>query len=140
MAEEKSEDQKNKPEKHRKTPFWEWLIAAVGLILVVGTIAVTLNRAVNEKKSSPQLKVSVESTEPNGDGYLVKFLVENSGNQTAAAVTIEGELKSGDETVETGSATLAYAPANSERRGGLYFSKNPQQFDLQIRATGYEEP
>ena len=138
MTEKKEE--KNTQKKSQKTPFWEWLIAAVGLILVVGAIAVTLNRALNEVKTSPQLKVSFETPEPNGDGYLVKFLVENSGNQTAAAVTIEGELKNGDESIETGSATLTYAPANSKRRGGLYFSKNPQQFDLQIRATGYEEP
>jgi len=36
--------------------------------------------------------------------------------------------------------TLAYAPAHSIRRGGLFFTKNPQQFDLQIRVPGYEEP
>ena len=138
MTEKK--ESKNTPVENQKTPFWEWLIAAAGLILVIGTIAVTLNRAVNEEKSPPRLKVSVDSTEPSGDGFLVKFRVVNSGNQTAAAVTVEGELKNGTESIETASATLTYAPANSVRRGGLYFTKNPQQFDLQIRATGYEEP
>lgn len=116
------------------------VIAAVGLFLVVVATGTTLYRAMTEETTPPQIKVSFASSEPSGDGYLVKFRVVNSGNQTAAAVTIEGELKNGTESVETSSATLTYAPANSERRGGLYFSKNPQQFDLQIRATGYEEP
>ncbi|MCY7346126.1 MAG: hypothetical protein LH614_07870 [Pyrinomonadaceae bacterium] len=140
MTEKKSEDKKDAPKKSRKTPFWELVIAAAGLFLVVVATGTTLYRAMTEETTPPQIKVSFASSEPSGDGYLVKFRVVNSGNQTAAAVTIEGELKNGTESVETSSATLTYAPANSERRGGLYFSKNPQQFDLQIRATGYEEP
>lgn len=143
MAKDKSENQAradDSPNKKQKVSFWEWLIAAVGLILVVGAVGATLYRAVTKELTPPQIKVIYDSSEANGDGYLVKFRVVNRGSQTAAAVTIEGELKNGAESVEISSATLTYAPANSERRGGLYFSKNPQQFDVQIRATGYEEP
>ena len=143
MVEEKSADTKEKPESKREskvTPFSEWMIAAAGLILVVCAVGATLYRALTEEKTPPRIEVKVDSFAPNGDGYLVKFSVKNTGNQPAAAVTIEGELKDGTESAETSSATLTYAPANSIRRGGLYFTKNPQQFALQIRATGYEEP
>lgn len=137
MAREKSEDEKKQSE---STPVWEWIIAVVGLILVVGAIGSAFYSAVFSKSTPPILSVTSEPPQPSGDGFIVPFHVKNTGNRTAAAVTIEGELKSGDEVAETSTATLTYSPAHSERGGGLYFTKNPQQFNLQIRATGYQEP
>ncbi len=139
MAKEKSEE-KTENQHPSTTTFWEWIVAAVGLCLIVTAIGTTLYNAWTAHDKPPQLEVSVDSITPNGKNYLVKFLVKNTGGQTAAAVTIEGELKNGAETAETASATLTYAPSHSERGGGLYFTKNPAQFDLQIRVTGYEEP
>lgn len=140
MAEDKSPDAKENRGRPKETPVWEWIIAAAGLILVVVAVGSTLYRALTQESTPPQLAVSVDAVHPSGDGYLVKFRVVNSGNQTAAAANVEGELKSGEETAETSTAVLTYVPAHSERRGGLFFNKNPQEFDLQIRATGYEEP
>jgi len=140
MAEEKSKDNAENRERQQETSVWEWLIAAAGLLLVIAALGTTLYRAVIEESTPPQLEISVETIVPTANGYLVKFRVKNTGNQTAAALTIEGELKQDAESAETSTATLAYAPAHSERRGGLFFTKNPRQFDLQIRATGYEEP
>lgn len=140
MSEEKSEDKKEDQKQETETPVWEWIIAVVGLILVLGAVGSTAYRAFTEEKTPPKLQAVVESKEPNGDGFLVRFRVENTGNQTAAAVGIEGELKNGEETAETSHSTLAYSPAHSIRRGGLFFTKNPDQFNLQIRVTGYEEP
>ncbi|MDQ3321141.1 MAG: hypothetical protein M3525_01595 [Acidobacteriota bacterium] len=140
MAEEKSEDKKENQPRRKETPVWEWLIAALGLILVVGAVGLSLYRATTEESTPPKLEVIVDSIQPNGSGYLVKFRVKNTGNQTAAAVTVEGELKNGAESAETSTATMAYAPAHSERRGGLFFTENPGQFQLKLRAVGYEEP
>lgn len=139
---EKSEN-KEKRERPKKTPVWEWIIAAVGLILVVAALGTTLYRAVIEESTPPILEISVEAIVPTANGYLVNFSVKNNGNQTAAGLTVEGELKTdaeGAESVETISATLAYAPANSRREGGLFFSKNPNEYRLEIRAKGYEKP
>jgi uncharacterized protein (TIGR02588 family) len=137
---EKSDDKKENQKQPKTTTVWEWLIAAAGFMLVVGVIGSTIYRATTEKTTPPKLEIGIDSIVPTASGYLVKFRVKNTGNQTAAAVAIEGELKSGTESAETSDATLNYAPANSERHGGLFFTKNPQQFDLQIRATGYQEP
>jgi len=139
---EKSEN-KEKRERPKKTPVWEWIIAAVGFILVVAALGTTLYRAVIEESTPPILEISVEAIVPTANGYLVNFSVKNNGNQTAAGLTVEGELKTdaeGAESVETSSATLAYAPANSRREGGLFFSKNPNEYKLEIRAKGYEKP
>jgi len=139
---EKSENKETR-ERPKKTPVWEWIIAAVGLILVVAALGTTLYRAVIEESTPPILEISVEAIVPTANGYLVNFSVKNNGNQTAAGLTVEGELKTeaeGAESVETSSATLAYAPANSRREGGLFFSKNPNEYRLEIRAKGYEKP
>ncbi len=136
---EKSENKEIR-ERPKQTPVWEWIIAAVGLILVVAALGTTLYRAVTEESTPPILEISVEAIQPNANGYLVKFRVKNTGNQTASGLTIEGELKRGEESAETSSATLAYAPANSRREGGLFFSKNPNEYKLEIRAKGYEKP
>lgn len=139
MAEE-NKSEKNENRESSTTTFWEWIVAAAGLLLVVSAVGTTFYNALTEEKTPPRLEVTIDSITPNANNFLVKFVVKNTGGQTAAAVTVEGELKNGAETPETASATLTYAPAHSERRGGLYFTKNPQQGDLQIRVTGYEEP
>ena len=140
MAEEKSESKEENQRRQKETPVWEWIIAAIGLILVVAATGTTLYRAVTEKSTPPILEFSVEAIVPTANGYLVEFRVKNTGNQTAAGLTVEGELKRGEESVETSTATLAYAPANSQREGGLFFTKNPNDFELNIRALGYEKP
>lgn len=140
MAEEKSENKEKNQGRQRETPVWEWIIAAFGLILVVAATGTTLYRAVTEESTPPILEFSVEAIVPTANGYLVEFRVKNTGNQTAAGLAIEGELKRGEESVETSTATLAYAPANSQREGGLFFTKNPSDFELNIRASGYEKP
>ncbi|MEJ7848001.1 MAG: hypothetical protein WKF92_07945 [Pyrinomonadaceae bacterium] len=134
MAEEKSKS------KETKIPFWEWLIAIAGLILIIGSVGTVLYRAVTGDSTPPDLTFHVNSIEQTSGGYVVKFSVTNSGNETAAGLMIEGTLKNGEETAETSTAALTYAPANSVRQGGLLFTKNPNNFKLQIRALGYEQP
>ena len=134
MAEEKSNN------KEAKIPFWEWIIAGVGLILVIGSVGTAFYRAVTEESTPPNLAFSVDSIEQTGGGYVVRFSVANSGSQTAAGLMVEGTLKNGEENAETSTAAFTYAPANSVRQGGLLFTKNPNDFKLQIRALGYEQP
>lgn len=137
---EVEQSNKNDQQQNSNPPAMEWLVAAIGLILVVGAVGFLIYKAVGEKDAPPNIVVSVDSIIPRGDKFLVNFRVKNSGATTAAALTIEGELKNGEQSIEVSTATLAYAPSNSERKGGLFFSENPQNFDLQIRATGFEEP
>lgn len=123
-----------------KPPVWEWILAALGVVLVGAAIGSTLFRAVTHEASPPSFEISVDSITPSVNGFVVAFRVKNTGSQTAASLNIEADLMKGAEKVETSAATLAYAPANSERRGGLFFTKDPRAFELQIRALGYERP
>jgi uncharacterized protein (TIGR02588 family) len=127
-------------ENESETPLLEWAIACVGLVLVAGALGVLLYMAIRREVSPPEVTVRVISILPMQNGYLVRFHAVNQGGSTAEGVVIEGELRRGTERAETSHTTLDYLPSRSEKRGGLFFTQDPRQFDFQVRAFGYEEP
>jgi uncharacterized protein (TIGR02588 family) len=139
MAEEKKKPNTEDYSKEPPSPL-EWLFAAIGLLVVVGAIGFLVYRGATKGDTPPVIKIEVESITPSGENYLVNFRVSNTGDTTAAALMIEGELKNGDKIEETSDISMAYLPAKSVRRGGLFFTKDPHQFELKIRAKGYEQP
>jgi len=147
MAEEKNkadeEQQKAEKanEKREDSPsVLEWIFAALGFAVLVGAVGFLIYRGATKNEKPPRVKVEVESVTPGDGNYLVNFRVSNTGNTTAAALTIEGELKTGEKSEETSDVTLTYLPAQSVRRGGLFFTKNPNEYELSVRAKGYEKP
>ncbi|MDQ3248692.1 MAG: TIGR02588 family protein [Chloroflexota bacterium] len=122
------------------TPLLEWLVAAIGLLLVASTLGFIVYQALQENSVPPEMTVAVETVVAQRSGYLVTFRALNAGETTAAAVTVEGELRQGDQSIELSTATLDYVPAHSGRNGGLFFTHDPQQFELKLRAIGYAEP
>ncbi|HEX6440181.1 MAG TPA: TIGR02588 family protein [Candidatus Binatia bacterium] len=121
-------------------PIWEWIVAAVGLVLVAGVIGFLLYEAFSGERLPPDVKLSVESVVQTRNGFLVRITAVNEGGMTAEGVIIEGELRSGSEVLERSRTTIDYLPPSSEKRGGLFFTRDPRRFDLQVRPLGYEEP
>lgn len=126
--------------KLKEAPLWMWAIALVGLILVVGSLAFLLYEAAAGDTSPPDVSVHVDSTLQTRQGYLVKFRAVNEGGSTAEGLTVEGVLRNGAEIMESSNTVLEYVPAHSQREGGLFFSEDPRQYQLQLRAKGYEDP
>jgi uncharacterized protein (TIGR02588 family) len=118
----------------------EWIIAAAGMVLVTAALTTIVYRAITQEVRPPEISVSVESVSRSDRGFRVDFLVLNTGTQTASSVQIEGQLRSNGEIVESSTVTLAYAPSNSQRRGGMNFSRDPNEHELTIRAAGFEKP
>lgn len=131
-----------KQEQQRKghTPISEWIVAGVGMIFVVSTVGFLLYQAVMENPSSPDVIIQVESVITLRSGYLVKIKIINYGDATAEGLIVEGELKKGEEQIELSHTEIDYAPAHAEKQGGLFFSQDPRQGELRVRALGYEEP
>lgn len=133
------------PEDHRQQPdedipLIEWVIGVIGAALVVGALLFLLYRELTGDGTPPNLTVEIESVTPVEAGYRVQVIVRNRGQITAQAVMVEGELTRAGESVETSQASLDYVAAQSEASGGLFFTRNPEQFELQVRATGYQIP
>ncbi len=135
---ENPEKQEHQRKSH--TPISEWIVASVGLILVVSAVSFLVYQAVMENLSSPDVIVQVESVMTLRSGYLVKIKIINYGDATAEGLIVEGELKKGEEQIELSHTEIDYAPAHAEKRGGLFFSQDPRQGELRVRALGYEEP
>jgi uncharacterized protein (TIGR02588 family) len=118
----------------------EWLVAGVGLLLVVAAVAFLVVDATRGGDRPPLVRVRADSVVAmGGGGYLVQFTAENRGRETAADVGVVGELRDGA-GVETSRARVDYVPGRSERRGGLYFHRDPRRGALRIWADGYQEP
>jgi uncharacterized protein (TIGR02588 family) len=135
-----SHETKQDRERLDKAPLWMWGIALTGLVLVLGSIAFMLYEAAAGDSSPPDVTLRVDSIHTTRNGYLVEFRAINLGGSTAEGLTVEGVLRKDTANVETSSTTIEYVPSHSEREGGLFFSFDPRQYRLQLRATGYEKP
>src|SRR5688572_6324822 len=129
-----------KQQEENAIPIWEWIVAAIGFVLVASVIGFLLYEAIAGNRLPPDVKLSVDSVVQTRNGYLAKIIAVNEGGMTAAGVVIEGELRRGTEPVERSWTTIDYLPPRSEQRGGLFFTRDPRQFELQVRPFGYVEP
>lgn len=123
-----------------ETPLAEWLVAVVGFLLVAASIAFLLYQALAVEAPPPEMTMMVEETSETGQGFLVVVSVHNKGGKTVSGLTVEGELKSDDGVVETSTTTLDYVAAHSTRQVGFFFSENPNDYELTLRAGGYQSP
>jgi uncharacterized protein (TIGR02588 family) len=118
-----------------KPPLLEWIASAIGLLLILAVVAVIARDAFNGSADmAPEVTVAATRVRPSGTGYLVEFEARNASPVTAAQLVIEGKLPGG----ETSTTTIDYVPGRSARRGGLFFSAEPN--GVELRALGYQDP
>jgi uncharacterized protein (TIGR02588 family) len=129
-----------KQQEKEAIPIWEWIVAGVGLVLVAGVIGFLIYEAFSGNRLPPDIKLSVDSVVQTRNGFLVTVTAVNQGAITAEGVDIEGELTTGTDSVERSRTTIDYLPPRSEKKAGLFFTRDPRQLDLQVRSLGYEEP
>ena len=121
-------------------PLMEWVAASIGLALVSATIACMIYQGLTRGSSPPDVSVQAEAIVQLRDGYVVTIRAMNRGDTTAADIKVEGRLESSSGVAETSEMTFQYLPPNSERKGGMFFAKDPRQFTLKLAPKGYETP
>lgn len=129
-----------RPSLGERTPPLEWLSAAVGLLLVLGVFAVIGREVVMADGGPPAFKVEAVSVSPTDGGYLMSVNVRNTGGSPAASVVVEGRLAPRGGEPETAEATLDFVADESARTAGLYFTHDPRQGSVELRAKSYVEP
>lgn len=122
------------------TPLWERVIGAIGFLLVCFTIVFLIWSAINKESGSPQIRFQVHDISFIEERYLVLLDVYNAGDLTAADLQLQAQLIDINGNDESAVARIEYLPARSTRRVGLYFDGDPNIGELQIRASGYQEP
>lgn len=121
-------------------PLLEWVIGVVGVAIVIGVVGVLLYEAVAGDKSPPDVKLTVKSTAPLQNGFLVKVRAENIGGEPAARVSITAEVWEQSKVVESSETQFEHLPPHSFREAGVFFQRDPRPNEIRLRALGYEEP
>jgi uncharacterized protein (TIGR02588 family) len=121
-------------------PTLEWVIGGIGFLIVAGVLGFFLYAAISDQQPLPDVKFSVDEVVQVRSGYLVRITASNEGGLTAEGVIVEGELRRGAESIEQSRTVIEYLPSRSKKRIGLFFSQDPERFELKIRSHGYEEP
>ena len=114
----------------------EWVVAILGLCVVLAALAVLAHQALTRGDGAPVIATSVIDVKRAGESYVVEVLVENRGERTAAQLKIEGTLG----TDETSDTVLDYLPPRSTRPIGLMFTKDPRSAKLTVRAVSFTDP
>jgi uncharacterized protein (TIGR02588 family) len=121
-------------------PTLEWIVGGIGFVIIAGVLGFLLYAGINNNNPLPDVKLSIDAVARLRNGYLVQFTAINEGGLTAQGVTVEGELRSGADVVERSETVIEFLPSGSKSRAGIFFSKDPRQFELKLRPLGYEEP
>ena len=121
-------------------PFWEWVVAGVGLVLLLASLGYFSYAAVGRRGDQPAPVVAVLGVQQQGGRFVVLVRVSNRGRTTAAEVKVSGFLKRGSEVVEESETQFQYLPGESSREGGLFFSRNPRDFELELVPRSYQKP
>ena len=125
----------------KRIPALEWGSAALGLVILTVLFGFLAYEAVKSKDGTPPLMmVEVTDVVAYSDRFVVEVKVINRSRTTGAGVGIEGTLIEGATTVETSEATVDYVPGMSQRQGGLIFTRDPRDYRLELRVTGFELP
>jgi uncharacterized protein (TIGR02588 family) len=122
------------------TPAVEWAVGALGGAALAAMIGVLVWEGLSGTEGPPEIRLTVETAHPTAGGHLVTFVARNTGGSTAAAVRIEGALGDPGAPVETSVVVLDFLPQGGERRGGLFFTRDPATLALALRAEGFAAP
>ncbi len=124
-----------------QTPMLEWAAAGIGLALIIALVFVISREALREREAEPpSIEIKLGAIRQSASGYMVAFEAINRANGTAAALTVEGTVASGQQIIERSQATIDYVPGHGRAGGGLFFSHDPRRYALSARATGFQDP
>lgn len=118
----------------------EWIVFAVSLVLVAGTVGYLAWDAVRGEDSPAAISVELGRPEPRGGGWAVPVTVRNRGDATAEGVKVEVILETPAAESERADFEVAFVPRRSQRQGWVTFRGDPSRGRLSARAAGYETP
>lgn len=119
----------------------EWVIFAIGLILVVSTLGYLIYDATTVSETPPSMEFQLGETQQQNQQFIVPVSVTNKGGQPAETVQIEVVLERSGEELETAEFEIAFLPRGATRSGWVTFKTDPRKADrITTRAIGYEKP
>jgi len=118
----------------------EWVVFAVGLILVASTLGYLIYTGASMGHDPPRLEVRLGIPEQRQLNFIVPVAVVNHGDETAEGVRIEVVLERGGEEKARGELDVAFLPRHATREGWVTFEQDPRTAQLKARVLGYQKP
>ncbi len=118
----------------------EWVVFAVGLVLVAGTLAYLVYAGATTGSEPPSLEVRLGTPQQRTHNFIVPVTVVNHGDKTAAAIKIEVVMESEGKEQARGELDIPFLPRRATREGWVAFEQDPRTAQLKARVLGYEEP
>jgi uncharacterized protein (TIGR02588 family) len=122
------------------TPLWEKLVGVAGFILLCIAIGVLANNVISGDESPPLITFENIEIATDVNGFRVDVEVVNSGGTSVSDLEIEGHVRRGDGSTEISSLRFDYLPAQSRRAGGLFFTTDPGNGNIELRPKSFIEP
>jgi uncharacterized protein (TIGR02588 family) len=123
---------KKKPIPTPTRPILQWTMAVLGAVVTLTAIGIVVWEAV-QPTASPALSARIVEIQSTDAGHVATIRVQNDGDQTAAAVDIEGVL--GDQTA---TASLDYVPGHGHAKAYLRFDADPRPASVSVK--GWSAP
>ncbi|HEU4681064.1 MAG TPA: hypothetical protein VFS51_04920 [Gemmatimonadales bacterium] len=117
----------------------EWIVFAVGLILVAATLVYLIREASTRGSSPPELVVDLGSPQQVAEGFQVPVTVVNRGERVAQDVSVTITLAAGTEREEA-VLTIGFLPHQSRHDGWVTFRGDPKEGNLEVGPVGYASP
>ena len=120
--------------------WFEWIVFALGLILVSSTLGYLIYAGASMGQEPPSLEVRLGTPEQRQFNFIVPVTVVNHGDETAEAVRIEVVMESGGEEKARGEFDVPFVPRHATREGWVTFEQDPSTAQLKARVLGYQKP
>ena len=118
----------------------EWIVFAVSLVVMLGTVGLLVKDLVRGESSPPDLRVELGAPRRQARGWAVPVTVRNEGGETAEGARIEVTLAVPGRAPEKAEIDMAFIPADSRREGFVTFAEDPARGRLAGRVVGFETP
>jgi uncharacterized protein (TIGR02588 family) len=118
----------------------EWIVFAVSLAVVLGTVGLLVQDMIRGKSAPPDLVVELGAPLRQAQGWAVPVTVRNVGGETAEGARIEVTLAIPGQPPERAEIDMAFVPADSRREGFVTFAGDPARGRLAGRVVGFEIP
>ena len=124
----------------------EWIVFAVGLVLVLSALGYLAYEGATMGNDPPSIEVRLGTPEQRTHNFIVPVTVTNHGDETAEGITVEVTLEnagggdSGAGEPVRGELTIAFLPRRATREGWVAFQQDPRAARLTARVLGYEKP
>lgn len=113
-------------------PLLQWGMALLGAVITLTAIGIVVWEAL-QPTAPPALSARIVAVDVTAAGQVATVRVQNDGDDTAAAVDIEGVL--GDQTA---TASLDYVPGHGHAKAYLRFDADPRAAAVSVK--GWSAP